>query len=443
VTEYLESRREFLLQALAIGVAAALPAACGTGSQLGPSDSGLSGSELRAVWLSLSSPRDLFCEDDRPGGTPSAAGVRRVVELVADGGFNSIFLMVDTWYAHSVLHPEYLPRNPLAAFDAIGELLAVARERKLQVHLAFGIVNKRNNPRPPGIAPDFVTVAGGSPLWRARYANDDGTTTESADNVCLVRAATRQWQAQLAVGLLARYPDVDCFQLEEAGYDTARFCVCDECRRVFQARFGADLVRQVLLEAAADTCVTGSCEGPAAQFKSEHTSSTIEAIRGRVASRQLTWSATVSPDWRADQRLGRDWKRWTDAGWLSFVAPMIYVPQTEAFRQALEQKLLPQLDSGCKVCPGIGVHYAGFLDPLPSQPRPRLNPVEEVVRQIEASREIRRQDGRVCGAALFVGQLLRPADRQLGMVYLSALRAGPFSLSASPPRWSPYRAWTP
>jgi uncharacterized lipoprotein YddW (UPF0748 family) len=419
------SRRAFLRRCAALGLVAAGWPACASPTDDDPTIP--AGPEIRAVWLSLFSPRDLFCEDGQHLGVPNAAGVQRVITILADNGINTLYLMVDSWYAFSVTHPEYLPRSPLAEWDALGEIFGVAGQRGITVHVNFTLVNNRNSPRLPGIAPDFLPAAGGDPAWRAAYLDAQGQPVESPDNVCPSRPETRAWETDLCVALLERYPQARHLQFEEPGYDTRRFCVCAECRRQFEERHDRDLVAQVRLEAEREACPGGTCDRLAAQFKSERMTAMLGTVRQRLAHRRLACSATISYDWWLDQQLGRDWRRWTADGWLDFVAPMIYVSTTAEFRQALEDNVLPFVASGRSVVAGIGVHYNGFLRPEPGQPGPRINSVDEVVSQIHEARAVsQRSGGRVAGFALFMGQLLRPIDRERGDACLAGIRAGAF-----------------
>jgi hypothetical protein len=440
-----QPRREFLQRCVAAGVAAAgLMQGCG-GEPAGPIvPPKTAGGEGRAVWLGLNSPRDLFCDDGQANGLPTVSGVQRVVGMVAASGFNTLFLQADSWYAYSLLHPDYRPQNPLAAFDAIAEILRACERAGLQVHLNYPLVNCRNNPRLPGIAPDFLAECGGDPRWRARYVDANGGIVESQDNACPSRMETRTWQVDLLERMLDRYPEIVHFQFEEPGYDTAWFCVCDECCRQYAERYGDDLIEQVRQEGAGGECPEPDCLDMAAALKCEHLTTLLRQVRARFARRPLVYSATVSPDRWLDRRRGRDWVRWSDAGWLDFVAPMVYVFDTDSFRGALEHGVLGPLASRVSACAGIGLHFGGSLVPAPGQRSPDVNPVEEVVRQIECAREVARRTGRVDGFALFLGEHLRPAYRQEGARLLAQIGAAALDSPADPPLWgSPRQRYAP
>jgi uncharacterized lipoprotein YddW (UPF0748 family) len=420
-----ESRREFLLRCLATGLAAAgLGQGCSDPTGAGP---GPSAGEVRAVWLALFSPRDMFCDDGQANGVPTPSGVERVIGIIADSGFNTLFLQVDSWYAYSLLHPDYEPRNPLARFDAMGEILRVAARKGIDVHFNYPLVNVRNNPRLPGIAPDFLTACGGNPEWRAWYLDETGQMVESQSNVCPSRPETRQWEVDLLGRLLDRYPQLTHFQFEEPGYDTKAFCVCAECRRQYAARYGGDLIAQVQAEAALEQCPDPACAGRAAALKCAHLTTLLQQVRVRLGGRAFSYSATISYDRWHDRQLGRDWVRWARLGWLHSVAPMIYISDTAMFRDGLENGVMAQLDPACTVCAGIGVHFSGSLAPPPGQIAPNVNSAAEVVRQIEVAREVARNTGRVDGVALFVGEFLRPAFRDQGIQLLADIRAAAFS----------------
>jgi hypothetical protein len=370
-------------------------------------------------------------------GIPTPAGVERVIGIVAAAGFNTLFLQMDSWYAYSLLNPQYEPQNQLARFDGVAAILAAASRHGIQVHLNYPLVNNRNNPRPPGIAPDFREVAGGTPEWRARFLDEAGAIVDSQFNVCPSRLEARNWEVDLLVRLIERYPSVACFQLEEPGYDSQTFCVCDECRRSYQRAWGGELVDQVRLEAAQEGCPDPGCMGRAAALKCDYLSLLIGQVRNGLTQRNFVYSATVSYDRWRDRRLGRDWVGWAEKGWLTFVAPMIYVPDTALFRRSLEMGVLAELDSRRTACAGIGVHYSGSLAPQPGQRDPNVNSVEEVVSQIEAAREIGRRTGRVSGVALFLGEFLRPDFRDEGIRRLTEIKRAAFATTARLPGWLP------
>jgi hypothetical protein len=142
------SRREFLLALGATWAAGTIvrPATAAPPPRSPPS------AEIRAVWLSLFDPFDLFAEADRPAAGPTPDGVREVMDLLAASGVNTAFVMVDSWYAYSIVHPTYEPKKSLAEWDAFGVLLEGARVRGIQVHLSYPLVNDRSYPSGPGEA---------------------------------------------------------------------------------------------------------------------------------------------------------------------------------------------------------------------------------------------------------------------------------------------------
>ena len=371
-------------------------------------------------------------------GTPTPAGVDRIIAIIAASGFNTLFLQVDSWYTYSLLHPEYEPRNPLASFDALSYILrrggAVRHSGSSQ--LSPGQQQKQSSPTRCGT---------GLPGCRARQSrlareilDDTGQIVESQFNVCPSRPPTRAWEVELLGLLVERYPSIACFQFEEPGYDSADFCVCEECRRLYREGWGAELVDQVLLEARRedkpDPRICRNRRGT--QVSTDET--LLGEVRERLAGSGLLYSSTISYNRWRDRRLGRDWVRWAGNEWLRFVSPMIYVSDSELFSRSLELGVIAELDRRCSVCPGIGLHFSGSLAPLPGQRSPDVNSVEEVVRQIELARLVgRRSGGRVSGVSLFLGEYLRPQFRDEGVRQLAAINAAAFRTAVTLPSWLP------
>ena len=157
--------------------------------------------------------------------------------------------------------------------------------------------------------------------------------------------------------LVERYPSIACFQFEEPGYDSANFCVCEECRRLYRDGWGGGLVDQVALDAQRGDEPDPQFIETAAALKCQQMTRLLGEVRVRLAGSGLLYSSTISYNRWRDRRLGRDWVRWAGNEWLRFVSPMIYVSDSELFSRSLELGVIAELDRDVRCARESGCVY--------------------------------------------------------------------------------------
>jgi uncharacterized lipoprotein YddW (UPF0748 family) len=251
-------------------------------------------------------------------------------------------------------------------------------------------------------SPEFDPAIGGSTEWMAKRLDEvlPGQTTmklddRRVDNVCPQHYKARTWmQAQLEK-TFTRYPKLNGFHIEEPGYGTKGYCVCERCRSVYEQLHGRRLTEVLETQAAED-------------FRTIGTSAFVEEVRDQMVQKhpKMMLSANGGHDWRHDRIRGRDWGRWGNSGWLRYYVPQVYQSDINIFREQLALTL-SDIGASCPV-------YAGMaLDSTSGK-----NTIGGIVEQIQAAREMGAP-----GVALFHGAAFTEE-------HLKVLKDGPFKRPA-------------
>jgi uncharacterized lipoprotein YddW (UPF0748 family) len=346
--------------------------------------------EVRAVWIH---PENLF-------KAPEAEGrklVRDAVARLASANFNLILPWVPSGLLAALESDLYKDAHPTARWDVLGVLIDEAAARGIPVEIWYAFTAYRNQ-----ASPDFDPRLGGNPQWAAvrldEYRPDPKTGVKVPrrwNDCCPQHHAARRWQRELLLRICARYPKLGGVHIEEPGYDYPDNCLCDLCREVFEKLHGAPLI---------DRLATQEAEN----FRCLGTSAFITELRSALRERfpKLVFSANGGFNYRRERAQGRDWGRWARAGWLDYYAAQVYVSDTGKFRERLAMTMR-DIGADCPVYAGLGFLWSTGK-----------NTVAEILRQIEASRQLG-----VTGFALFHGGAFTPE-------LLDALRAGPFRVPA-------------
>lgn len=343
--------------------------------------------EVRAVWMH---PELLFSADPETGRQE----VRRFVERVANANFNLIFPWVRSEYVAALTDENYQKSMPIAKWDALGELIKVAHEKGLQVHLWYSFTNYKSRG-----SPEFNPKHGGSLQWAARRIDElvpdkvtNKITPRRMTDVCPLHSEAREWELNLIEKILDRYPLLSGVHIEEPGYRYNDDCVCDLCLQEFKSIYGFDETKDV--------------SGPQAEdLKSLGTSEFMRKLHESLRKRnpKLVLSTNGSFSWKSDRQLGRDWKHWAQLGWLDSYAAQIYTADITTF-QTRTQTVISDLGKYCSVLIGIDVRGK--------------NTVEVVLKEVDVARQLGAK-----GFVFFRGDVLTDE-------YLSALKAGPFKHAA-------------
>ena len=349
--------------------------------------------EARGVWIH---PQRL-CDADPAKGKEQ---VRSAVQRLAEAHFNLILPIISTGYLVALDDPAHLASHPLARWDAIGLLIDEASRAGLATHLWYAFSEVRSLD-----SPDFDPRAGGDPGWAARHIYEllpDPRTGRLAPRrrgteVCPLHPQARSWQLALLGKTFQRYPALKGIHLEEPGYASGE-CVCDLCLKVFAEIYGKPLPESIR-----------SFEADV--FRTVGTTAFVSELYQlvRKSHPEFVFSANGDYDWPSDWKKGRDWASWAGLGWLDYYTPQVYMSDMVKFRRGLDSTM-KVLGQRCATYAGIGVRWDGGS-----------NSPNEIVRQIEASREMGAE-----GTILFSGSSV--SDE-----LLRSLVGGPFRLPASLP----------
>ena len=345
--------------------------------------------EVRAIWIH---PEQHTDADEKTG----KAQIKAAVDRYARANFNLILPWTVSGYLAALEHEQYRKDHPTARWDWLGYLIETSAKAGMDVDMWYSFTDYRD-----AKSPEFDPALSGSPKWMARRIDEVQSNQtvmkldKRVDNVCPQHFQARRWmQAQLE-RTIARYPKLHGLHIEEPGYGTKGYCLCDLCTAVFEQLHGRPLIDSLETPQAEDVRTLGN-------------SAMMEELRQQLADKHphMLLSANGGHDWRHDRVRGRDWGRWGAAGWLRYYVPQVYVSSLGTFRE----QLALTLDDIGRSCPV----YAGMaLDSTSGR-----NTIQNIAQQIEAARDLG-----AAGVALFHGAAFTDE-------HLDVLRSGVFRKTA-------------
>ena len=346
--------------------------------------------EIRGIWIH---PERYFSAD----GNEGRRQVRAMVDRYVRANFNLILPWTVSEYLQALTTPEYQQAHPTARWDSLGVLIEESEKVGLEVDLWYSFTDYRD-PK----SPEFDPALGGDLGWSARRLDEVAPDSKTGrisppryDTVCPQHYKARAWQQRQLATVFDRYPKLHGLHIEEPGYTTRDYCLCDLCRSLFETINGKDLLKEQGSQQAEDLRTIG-------------TNAFFDELRAQLVKThpQLILSANGGPDWRHDRLRGRDWGRWGMSGWPNYYASQVYEQTTPRFRDRLALTI-NDIGVSCPVVAGIALDWSEGK-----------NTIDEVLRQIEVSRQLGAS-----GVALFHGAAFKAED-------LAKLRSGPFSKPA-------------
>ncbi|MEN6405322.1 MAG: family 10 glycosylhydrolase [Thermoguttaceae bacterium] len=287
----------------------------------------------------------------------------RQIEATLDnyqsGGLNTVILWVTSRYLAALDNPELQKAEPTAAWDAFGEYLRAAKQRKIQVHAWYS----------PWIRKELFRAVELElhPEWAALTAKG---VVSPKGVLCFVRPEVRQFELDLMAKMMDRYPDLVGIQMEEPGYRWKDdYCYCDTCRAFCQENFGLDIRKN--LEDSKPTVQS------LAAFMC--TDFVIRLRKMMLDKRPDMWLSANGSASDFEWYIGRDWHTWARRGLIDFYMPQIYCNKLSRFENAAEitKKCL---DGHCDMVPAIGVTWQAIV--------PKKQPPKLIKEEILATRKM-------------------------------------------------------
>lgn len=346
--------------------------------------------EVRAIWIH---PEQHTDADETKG----RAQIRETVQRFAKANFNTLLPWTVSGYLEALDTPSYREKHPTAAWNSLGVLLEEAKREGLDVDLWYSFTDYRD-----ASSPEFNPAVGGSKEWAAKRIDEiDPKQTlvpmkyKRVDNVCPQHYPARAWMLGQLKHTLDRYPTLHGLHIEEPGYGTEGYCLCDLCTTTYEQLYGKKLFDDIKSPQAED-------------FRTLGCSAFMESLRAKLQANypKVVFSANGGHDWRHDRVRGRDWGRWAQSGWLNYYVPQVYEPDLAKFRSQLALTI-SDIGMSCPV-------YAGMARDSTTG----KSDVSQLIQQITAARDLGAP-----GLCLFHGAAFTDAD-------LEALRKGPFAKPA-------------
>ena len=273
------------------------------------------------------------------------------VKILADNGFTAVMANV-LWAGTAYCRSDVLPvaADVAQRGDQLEECLAACRKYGLECHVWKVCWN----------------MGGGhtDARFAARMAKE-GRTQVSVDGapipewLCPSNPENRKLEVDSVLDVLAKYA-VDGIHLDYIRYPDSKGCFCDGCRRRFEESVGMRIRNW-----PSDVRKEGELRRKWLDFRRANIDAVVSAIarKAHQARPGVKISAAVFTNWRSARNdIGQDWKLWCERGYVDFVCPMDYTPDTGRFEQMVRDQL--PLCAGKPCYPGIGLSTWPYSDDL-------------------------------------------------------------------------------
>jgi len=265
---------------------------------------------------------------------------KEVAGRLAANGFTAVFPNM-LWGSAAYYESDVLPLGPGVEErgDQLALCLSACHGAGIQVHLWKVNWNTGNR------SPEFIARM----RKEGRLQVDSRGVEKSPPWLCPSNPLNRRLEADAMLEAARKYP-VDGIHFDYIRYPGGDACYCGGCRSRFEKRIG----RKV-------SPWPGAVLGPGPlrdawlQFRRDNISALVSEVSARVKKlpRKVLVSAAVFRNWPVDRdRIGQDWALWCRKGWLDFVCPMDYTPDTGEFARSVASQI--RWAGKVPVYPGIG-----------------------------------------------------------------------------------------
>ncbi|MCX5684280.1 MAG: family 10 glycosylhydrolase [Planctomycetota bacterium] len=284
--------------------------------------------EFRAIWChSAFGPQGMNWDE--------------AIKALADNGFTAVLPNM-LWGGTAFYESTVLPVAPEVKEkgDQIAACLAACKKYGVQCHVWK--VNWNMSGRAPREFVERMKIVGRTQVSESGKPQATWLCPSHPDN--------QKLEIDSMVEVATKY-EVDGIHFDYIRYPDEGYCYCPGCRERFEKAVGAKIVNW-----PADLRKDETLRAKWLDFRRDNITRVVAAVSEQVrkARPKVKISAAVFPNWAVDRdKIGQDWKLWCDRGYLDFVCPMDYTPQTGAF----ENLVTTQLPLAGKVpCyPGIGL----------------------------------------------------------------------------------------
>lgn len=265
----------------------------------------------------------------------------QAARTLADNGFTAVLPNM-LWGGVAYYDSDVLPVAPDVKDkgDQIALCLAACRKHGIQCHVWK--VNYNMGSRTPKAFLARMKAAGRTQV------QPDGSP--NARWLCPSHPDNQKLEIDSMVEVARKY-DVHGVHFDYIRYPGRQGCFCPGCRRRFEKAVGRKVT-----DWPADVRLGAALHGKWLDFRREQITAVVKAVaeRARKVRPGVRISAAVFRDWPADRdNIGQDWKLWCDRGWLDFVCPMDYTPNSRQFESMVARQKPWAGQVPC--CPGIGV----------------------------------------------------------------------------------------
>ncbi|MEN6405321.1 MAG: family 10 glycosylhydrolase [Thermoguttaceae bacterium] len=305
--------------------------------------------EIRAVCVQLPKSKD------------REEGLRQIEESLdkcKSSGFNTVLLWITSRYLAAMDNPELQKTEPIASWDALGEYLRVAQQRRIQVHAWYSPWIRKEINRAVELEQH--------PEWAALTAKG---TVSPKGVLCFIRPEVRQFELDVLSKMMDRYPDLAGIQIEEPGYRWKDdYCYCDTCRAFCQKNFGLD-IRKNLEDSkpAVHSLAAFMC-----------TDFFIRLRKMMNDKRPDMWLSANGSYRDFEWYIGRDWHTWARRGLIDFYVPQVFATTAKQFTNS--STITKRSLGGCDMVPAIGVTWQAIV--------PKKQPPELIKAEILAARKV-------------------------------------------------------
>ncbi len=265
---------------------------------------------------------------------------KETAERLAENGFTAVFPNM-LWGGVAYYESRVLPVHPLVKEkgDQLALCVKACHDRGIQVHVWKVNWNTGNR------SPAFIERM----RKEGRLQVDSRGREKNPPWLCPSNPSNRRLEAEAMLEVARKYP-VDGIHFDYIRYPGPDACFCKECRKRFEKKVGGKVSPwpAAVLEG-------GPYREAWLQFRRDNINALVSEVSRRVKElpRKVLVSAAVFRNWPAERdRIGQDWALWCRKGWVDFVCPMDYVPDTREFRRSVASQL--RWAGKVPVYPGIG-----------------------------------------------------------------------------------------